>query len=227
MLRKVLSEISDINHKDASGDNGSSVSVKGECSFCGELIRSVRVSSLDDGRMMCHHCEKLIVSDEEKLDELFDAAVAYLASEFGAAISENIKVRFATADSIRLRMRTGEERVVLGFADPNSRELWVESDAPATNLSEVIVHELTHFWQFDNIKTEEVELEYIEGQASYVEVQYLRRLGQGDRADKTEAALERRDDPYGRGFRRLKQELADRGDSNSFSYMRTLGSIPT
>lgn len=198
-LTKMLNETSRERHVDTADIDDLRISVKNKCSFCGEPIQSVQVNTLADGRIMCSRCDALIVTDEKKLRELYSEAVGYLNAEFGATIFNNIKVRFATAESIRLRMRTGEERVVLGFADPNSRELWVESDAPVTNLSEMLVHELTHFWQFDNIKFEEVELEYIEGQASYVEVQYMRHLGQSSTwADHIEANLAQRDDPCAR-----------------------------
>jgi hypothetical protein len=219
-LTKMLNETVRERRVDTADIDNLRVAVKNECSFCGEPIQSVQVNTLADGRIMCSRCAAAIVTDEDKLRELYAGAVGYLNSAFSATISDNIKVRFATADSIRLRMRTGEERIVLGFADPNSRELWVETDAPATNLSEVLVHELTHFWQFDNINCETAGLESVEGQSSYVEVQYMHHIGQTSWADHVETELEQRDDPYGRGFRRLKQELADRGDTNSFAYIR-------
>ena len=191
---------------------------RGVCSFCGEPIQSVQINALADGRIMCARCAELIVTDVSTLRGLYRDAVKYLSSEFGITIPRSIKVKFATAESIRLRMQSGNKRAFLGFADPNSRELWVESDSPATNLSQVLVHELTHFWQFDNIACD--DMNYIEGQASFVEVQYMRSLGQKTWADRVEAQLEQRKDSYGIGYRRLKRELADSVGSNSFAYMK-------
>ena len=217
-LTKMLNEIGHERRVDTADTDESRMFYKGVCSFCGEVIRTVQVSTLSDGRIMCASCAELIVTDDEKLRELYAAAVNYLSSEFGIMIPSDIKVRFATAESIRLRMRTGDKRTVLGFADPNSRELWVESDSPATNLSDVLVHELTHFWQFDNINC--ADKEYIEGHASFLEVQYLRKLGQEIWANHIEALLEQREDNYGTGYRKLKRALIECGDLNSFTYMK-------
>jgi hypothetical protein len=219
-LTKMLNEIGGERRADTADTDESRVSCKGECSFCGESIRSVQTNALADGRIMCARCAGLIVTDDSKLKELYADAVNYLSSEFGIVIPSDIKIRFATAESIRLQTRTGDQRTVLGFADPNNRELWVESDSPATNLSDALIHELTHFWQFDNIICE--DMDYIEGQASYLEVQYLRKLGQENWANYVEAQLEQREDNYGIGYCKLKRELTERGDQNSFTYMKEL-----
>lgn len=107
-----------------------------------------------------------------------------------------------------------------GFSDLNNFELWVEINSPAINLSEVLIHELMHFWQFDNITCR--DLDYTEGHSSFVELQYLHKLGQEKWADHIEARLKECEDNYGCGFRKLKQELIDNGEQNSFTYMKQL-----
>lgn len=219
MLTKLFNEIN-LPQRVLPPEDKSNITSKGLCSFCGSEIVASEYVKLSDGRMMCDRCRKLIVREEKELGKLFDEAVDYLNKEFNVSISDNIKVRFATAKSIRMRMNKGEEREVLGFASSYDRELWVETNSPAINLSHVIAHELTHFWQFDNISCKDKD--YIEGHASYVEIQYLRYLKQEAWADYWEDGLNRRDDEYGRGFRLIKEKLDERGDLNSFTYMQEL-----
>ena len=219
-LTRIINEISGERYSGTVSAGESQISVKGHCSFCGTALQVVQYDALDDGRIMCARCASLIVTDMARLETLFRDAVMYLYNEFNVEIAEDITVRFATAESIRKRMKTGDRREVLGFADPNNRELWVESDSPATNLSEIIIHELTHFWQFDNIVCNNQE--YMEGHSSFVEIQYLRYLKENTWADRREGLLEQRGDVYGKGFRQLKKELTERGDLNSFTYMKEL-----
>lgn len=201
------------------------VTSKGQCSYCHRALFNVEYTEIKDNagkhnRKLCSKCAKLIVSDENELKKLYKKVRKYLCGTFAIELPDDITVRFATAEKIRKRLKTGDQRVVVGFADTKTRELWVEADAPAPNVQDVLAHELTHMWQFDHIKMP--DLEYVEGHASYVEVQYMRRENRKAFAEWQEESLNSRDDEYGQGFRRLKAELEARGDYNSFSYMLEL-----
>ena len=191
--------------------------VRGECSFCRGEFPAAQLAYLVDKRILCERCAKLAVTGEMKLRVLFSSVARYLSSEFDVAPAANINVRFAAAEAIRLRMGLGE-RAAASFADPAAREIWVESGLPAANLSAALVHALTRFWQFDNLPCD--DLDYLEGHASYVELQYLRWLEQNSCADHLEAQLEKMEAPCGRGFRKLKQDLGE--NTNSFDYMMQL-----
>lgn len=198
------------------------ITSKGQCSYCHRDLFNVEYTEMKDNagkhnRKLCSKCAKLIVSDENELKKLYKTVRKYLCESFAIELPTDIIVRFATAEKIRKKLKTGDQRVVVGFANPKTRELWVEADAPAPNVQDVLAHELTHMWQFDNIQTS--DLEYIEGHASYVEVQYMRHENRKAFADWQEESLNTRQDEYGKGFRRLKAELEARGDYNSFSYM--------
>lgn len=202
-----------------------SVSSKGHCSYCGSDLISVQYTEIKDkagknNRKLCRKCAKIIVRDESALESLYEKTRNYLCETFGISLPADIGVRFASAENIRKRMKTGDRRVVTGFADPRKRELWVETDAPETNIMGVLAHELTHFWQFDHIgKADRV---YTEGHASYVEVQYLRHENHAAFAEKLGSDLNGRQDEYGTGFRLISKELEKRGDGNSFAYMAEL-----
>lgn len=201
------------------------ITSKGQCSYCHRDLFNVQYTEVKDyagrhNRKLCVKCAKLIVSDENELKKLYRKVRKYLCESFGIELSEDVNVRFATAEKIRKKLKTGDQRVVAGFADPKTRELWVEADAPAANVLDVLAHELTHFWQFDNIDMS--DLMYIEGHASYVEVQYMKHENRTAFAEWQEASLNRRQDEYGEGFRALSAGLEERGDYNSFTYMLEL-----
>lgn len=73
---------------------------------------------------------------------------------------------------------------------------------------------------FDNIDMS--DLVYIEGHASYVEVQYMKHENRTAFAEWQETFLNKRQDEYGEGFRALSAGLEERGDYNSFTYMLEL-----
>ena len=193
-----------------------------ECSYCHRNLYNTEFTEVSangkgTNRILCSQCAKLIVKDEAELQKLYNKAYSYLCSTFGITLPSNINVRFASADHIRKRLKTGDQRVVVGFADPRTRELWVETNAPAANVLDVIAHELTHFWQFDNLK--KLDLVYAEGHASYVEVQFMKHENRMMFAQWEEASLNARQDEYGEGFRMMCSAMQARGDGNSFAYM--------
>lgn len=201
------------------------ITSKGQCSYCHKDLFNVEYTEIKDragknNRKLCAKCAKQIVTDENELKKQYKRVRKYLCESFGIELSEDINVRFATAEKIRKKLKTGDQRVVVGFADPKTRELWVEADAPLANVLDVLAHELTHMWQFDNIKMS--DLVYVEGHASYVEVQYMLHDNRKEFARWQEESLNNRQDEYGEGFRRLRDELNARGDYNSFTYMLEL-----
>lgn len=222
-LKEICSEFETI--KRCGSIKVEKVTSKGQCSYCHRDLFNVEYTEVKENagrnnRKLCSKCAKLIVSDENELEKLYKKVRKYLCDSFAIELPDDINVRFATAEKIRIKLKTGDQRVVVGFADPKTRELWVEADAPMPNVQDVLAHELTHMWQFDNIKMS--DLVYVEGHASYVEVQYMRHENRKKFAEWQEESLNSRRDEYGEGFRRLKAELEAGGDFNSFSYMLEL-----
>ncbi len=198
------------------------VNTKGCCTYCHRELVNVSYVEMQDGagkynRKLCDRCARLIVRDKAQLTELYNQTRQYLCSTFGITLPEDITVRFATAATLRKRVRSGDKRVVVGLSDIAARELWVESDAPAANVLDVLVHELTHFWQAENLQTKDTV--YLEGQCCFVEVQYMRSENYAEFAEWLDANLRRRRDVYGKGYRLLCNELKNAQEQNSFAYM--------
>lgn len=195
---------------------------KCRCSYCYRELFNVDYVEVKDNaggnnRKLCSKCAELIVSDEDTLRAIYKEVRAYLCNSFAIQLPDDINVRFATAEKIRKKLKTGDQRVVLGFANNKTREIWVEADAPAPNVKCTLAHELTHMWQFENIEMS--DLVYIEGHSSYIEVQYMRYEHRKVFANWLEQSFNSRQDEYGEGFRRIKADLEANGDYNSFAYM--------
>ena len=159
-LQTICSEFITIDRQNAIRVNR--ITSKGQCSYCHRELSQVRFTEINDNagrnnRKLCADCAKLIVTDIKTRHLLYQNVRNYLTTSFGIELPEDITVRFATAEIIRRKCKTGRQRVVVGFADPNTRELWVEADAPSPNVREVMAHELTHFWQFDNLEGTNLE----------------------------------------------------------------------
>lgn len=199
------------------------------CCYCGRALGArffeLKDSADRNNRRICQNCKDGLIKDKAELKRLYDQAVQYLTEGFNISLPLDIKVRFASARKIRRKAGTGDERSVLGFAYIKKNEIWVETLAPKANILQVLVHELTHVWQNNSLnfgKTDgQTIMEYKEGHASLMEVRYLFDTGRRIMATRTLQGLQARNDPYGKGFRRLLEELdGDYRHGNPFEHMR-------
>lgn len=187
------------------------------CSFCGRRV--VYWKDMKDGRHICRDCEDQMISQEDEIKQLYDTIVKNMYLHYGVKPPERLHLRFASAEAIRKRMGVGNgyERV-LGFCERKdkgkSKALWIEARGPRNTVQSTLLHELTHYWQFETFGLKKLEklspdkgLTAIEGHASYVEVCAMRDFGEADYADAMEAELEVRDDVYGKGFRAFKEYM--------------------
>ena len=106
---------------------------------------------------------------------------------------------------------------VIGLAQKLAKTIWVETLSPEEFILSTLVHELTHFWQFENIRMD--DLTAVEGHASYLEVQFLKAERFDYLARRTHNEFLQRDDEYGRGYVMLDEIMSNREDRNSFTYM--------
>ena len=220
-LKEICSEFETVRRSDSISVE--LVSTKGRCSYCHRELVNVTETVMNDGagkynRRLCDRCASLIVRDHKQLMQLYKRTRRYLCDTFGITLPEDLNLHFATAATLRNRVKSGDKRVVVGLSDFDKRELWVESDAPPANVLDVLVHELTHFWQHENLDTE--DLTVLEGQASYVEVQFMRSENYTELADWLDEDFRKRRDAYGKGYRLLDEELTRLQQQNSFDYMR-------
>ena len=194
------------------------------CYFCHKSLHNCEHVVLygDNGkkdRMVCMDCSKRLLNKRSQLMPLYQRAREYLEGTCGVKLPKHLNVRFASASTMTKRMNRNLRKMrIIGLAESLTKTVWVERDCPEEYILRILVHELTHFWQFDNLVWKK-DVTPMEGHASYMEVQYLRYLGFDALADETHAGLMGRDDPYGRGYRMLRKAMENRLDDDIFAYM--------
>jgi hypothetical protein len=94
----------------------------------------------------------------------------------------------------------------------------IEEGAPRRNIISTIVHELTHIWQTNQGLLSKLELEQIEGHASWVEVDYMKKIGEERYSKMTHKNLLERNDEYGKGYKKLMSIMDSEVDMSPFRY---------
>lgn len=192
-------------------------STLGHCSFCGKPLTVIEYT-FTDGRKMCQSCHEHATTSRKEITVLLTKAVELLEDKYEIMIPDGIKVKFKSAASIRKACGHSEGRV-LGFYNLKRKEIWIERGGPEPCVMSTLVHELTHAWQHANINMNKIELKYIEGHSSYVEIECLRALKQNVYADFSEINLMHAQDEYGEGYRFWKDYLLLESEKNIFKHI--------
>lgn len=200
------------------------------CSFCDREISGAEWYSLEDGRIACQSCYLVNSQEHQNLLKIYQEIRKFMYDYYHIPEEElpkDINVRFESAAAIknRLKLYSNGPMRVLGFAASGTRELWIETGSPEMIIRTTLIHELTHFWQYENINMNHPALEdnvLIEGHASYVETEYLRENGHINTYNKKKNELEGRQDEYGEGFRILSQRMERENNKNIFDFMRAV-----
>ena len=193
------------------------------CDFCGRPISGASYDMLNDGRIRCNDCSASAISSAEELKTLFYQVLELMEAFYG--ISYRVPVSVTTADARTVAKGAGmifkpstelAERVI-GYAQSKHGKysIMIENGSPRLVAADVMVHELTHIWQYINWDKETVkkifdmgdekltliavDLVY-EGMAVWAAVQYLYQAGETQYASQLESIAERRKDVYGWGF---------------------------
>lgn len=180
--------------------------VEGEsrCDFCATPIGE-RASVWPDGRKACRDCWTTAMTRSEDLDSVAAMARAWMKKRLSMEMPD-CPIRFEHAAAIA-RMHGRVFTAVKGF---NARPigffrkpiyepagLFIEHPMPRSIAYGVVVHELTHLWQWHNWPRD-LALTLTEGLAMWVEYQALLDAG----AIHAARDAERYGDPvYGLGFR--------------------------
>ena len=85
-----------------------------------------------------------------------------------------------------------------------------------------LLHELTHAWQFANIDADKLDLKYIEGHSTYVEIECTRELGQVVYADFLERSVLSVNNEYSQGLRYWKECIRHEADKNIFHHIQQM-----
>lgn len=194
------------------------------CDFCGRVLPDAEFDRLEDGRERCAGCRATAVDTVPALKKAYDEARQFLVHHLGERIRRDVKVEFGTAAQVqeaagRPFMPTAEfDMRSTGMAkrEGNDFSILVENGQPYHTTLAVIVHELTHIWQFTYLDYERMTQEHglllTEGHAQWAALQCLRRRGL---APEWVAAEEARNDVYGHGYRMIQEyerRYASHGD---------------
>jgi hypothetical protein len=194
------------------------------CDFCGRMLPEAEFDRLEDGRERCAQCRATAVDTVPALKKVYAEARQFLVHHLGEKIRKDVEVQFGGAAQVqeaagRPFMPTAEfDMRSTGIArrEGNDFAILVENGQPYHTTLAVIVHELTHIWQFSYLDyermTEEHGLLLTEGHAQWAALQCLRRRGL---APEWVAAEEARADVYGHGYRMIQEyerRYASHGD---------------
>nr|WP_141657218.1 hypothetical protein [Thiocapsa sp. KS1] len=192
-----------------------------ECDFCAAPL-AASFERLDDGRCRCPVCAETAVNTKAELGAVFREVVEQMERDYAITLRRDLTVRFVNAKRIAETM--GDAFVPTTEMDPRTvglavrkangeAELLLENGAPRLGTAATLAHELTHIWQFGiRNDLDQVPLDSVEGQARFIEVDYLRRHG----GEALAAAIARDSrygqDVYSRGYRLIEAACGDRGD---------------
>ena len=169
-------------------------------------------------RKVCTDCAKLLLNKKEDLMPLFEQAKAYLCDTYHITLNPKTNVKFTSAATIRRQLnRNRKHRRIVGLAQSLTKTVWVETNSPKEFILRTLVHELTHIWQFDHIRTDDIVA--MEGHTSYMEVRYMHDLGYFKLEQETDSDLRSRTDEYGTGYVRMAEAMENRADGDPFAYM--------
>ena len=187
------------------------------CSYCNRVV-SVWYELEGGKRYMCARCHDSKIEREEIL-ELYRQTEEFMRKDYDISFGRSIHVRFASTSDIERRTAGSFDERLLGYYDYGKRELALETPGPRAAIQDTLVHELTHRWQYDNldmrrlerkIRNDDLVTEIVEGHATYVEIDAMKRLHEVKFAERIEKELETRDDEYAKGYRRIRDYMSEK-----------------
>jgi len=198
-------------------------SKRDQCYFCAMPVLQGGFR-YHDGRVACDACRSTAFDDTSRLPDLDRDARAWLQEHLALFLRppEVVPVHLAGPDRIAVILGhawrptpgfDGRERGLFHFevtrtlqggveiGRKESFAIYVEMGLPEAEVFGVMVHELTHLWQFDNYPQDGVDRRWLEGLACWTQFHALRDAGHTQQA---EWIASNRDPIYGDGFRQVK-----------------------
>lgn len=189
-----------------------------QCDFCRRPIPGSEYEQLGDGRVRCSTCSKRATDTEEELEKAYSDARSFLEDTLGRDIANDVDVTLT--DTRAVQEAAGKDFVptssfdprTLGIAirDHDGLSILVENGQPYYMAKGVIVHELTHIWQFEELNYQRLRSEegnaMIEGHAKWAELRSIQDIPEADRYIERQKD---RNDEYGVGYRRICDLLDD------------------
>jgi len=219
------------------------------CDFCSLPLTGVSYERLTDGRIRCNDCSGSAITTVEDFREIFYRCYEMTEDFFGIRYTVPISVSMADARAVAkgvgmlFKPETIKNGRVLGYTKRKfgKYSILIENGSPRLATIVMMVHELTHIWQFVNWNDNEVEKIYkmptpqqtalaldlvYEGMAVWASIQYLYQVGESYYATQQETVLERREDAYGIGYRMYCERYPLRKDCSVLK-STPFGGVPT
>lgn len=201
----------------------------GACDFCGQEFKNEDMQQLDDGRMRCKGCSEGAVDSEAKFKELCEKAKNLFKTHLGIDFS-SIPYEGKFVSAVELHKQGGypfsvtngyDIREAIGVAFDRKNDFFiVENGRKEPETLGVIIHEMTHIWQFNDSDFKKVKATdglWVEGLAVWTDL-FLSEKNGASNTEALRASWLARDDEYGHGLRMI----IDKCNDDPYGYIRQL-----
>lgn len=205
------------------------------CSFCGKV--SFFPNTISDGRKMCKECSEQVVSQEAEIKGILSDVLFNMRRHYNISLrdADKIDIGFKSAETLRKMSKINTENArVLGVYDYSNKTLWVERGGPKNSVMSTLFHEMTHVWQREQdiekllsktVRKAKDRTLWLEGQACYIEVDAMKKIGQVEYSDIYAKQLKTRNDEYGEGYKLMEEKFRNSdsaASNNPFIIMKEL-----
>ncbi|MCL2378358.1 MAG: hypothetical protein FWC77_04440 [Defluviitaleaceae bacterium] len=203
------------------------------CDFCGQPLSGISYEKIIDGRTRCNICSSSAITSVNEFKDIFFNVLGMMEGLYGINFKVPISVKMTDARTIArgagsVYKPTQASVRVLGYAQKKggNYNIFVENGSPYLASVDLIVHELTHIWQFLNWKEADIKKIYgkggslavYEGMAMWAAIQYLYQIGETYYAELQESIAVMRNDAYGEGLLLFRERYPFVKDSSLLKF---------
>jgi hypothetical protein len=191
--------------------------VFGVCDFCRKKMKNSEMQRLSDGRMRCPDCSVDAVDTVEQFNKLCEQACYLFKQHLGIDFSR-ISYQAKLTSAVELHRVRGkplpitngyDARKLLGVAY-GSDIFYVEDGRKPMETLGIIIHEMTHIWQFSDSQFASFRQDknWVEGLAVWTDLFLMGKHGATNVEELREGWLTRNDE-YGIGLRYIMSHCPD------------------
>ncbi len=192
------------------------ISSETQCVFCGRTVSTAQIHQLNDGRQRCFTCNESAVDHVLRFEPLYREVRQFFKDVYLVNLPEDIALSVLSAAEIHKMSglpfipEAGNPHLTgkASLDGDGKLTVLVENGSPRIHTLSTLAHELTHIWQYENLQVDELQIEELEGFASWVEVHMMTQMGEVPYANRLKEQLENRQDPYSRGYRLIEEKLS-------------------
>lgn len=187
-----------------------------QCVFCGRSVSAAQIHSLHDGRQRCFTCNESAIDHVLGVEPLYRDVRQFFKDVYLVNLPEDIELFVVSTAEINNMsgvpyiLEAGSSRLTgkASMDGDGKLRVIIENGSPRTHTLSTLAHELTHIWQFENLQVDEMDMEELEGFATWVEVHMMTQMGEVPYANMLKEQLESQQDLYGRGYRLMEEKLS-------------------